>query len=252
MTTPDWPGAGSKAHPRKSDGNTLGCCDDDNSKALKSYEQLPDVSVTCRNSFSCLYLRLFWVYIKGPGHLESLFFAVLSCRWRNTSSPCTWRASRTRSRCCRPCRRPPWRRIRRTPRWGSALLKSSRFKIFKVAKLTSGPAALLSAAKQLGRPLRKDQDTLQGTLSVHTTKGPIKVIAKPSGLHVSPWHMVSALTATPLRTATWWSHPEIPSSPQGYKPGCWQSGLKSPVPEVQAAISGLSMGSMGVEVVRFI
>ena len=37
VTTPDWPGAGSKAHPRKSDGNTLGCCDDDNSKALELY-----------------------------------------------------------------------------------------------------------------------------------------------------------------------------------------------------------------------
>ena len=42
------------------------------------------------------------------------------------------------------------------------------------------------------------------------------------GLHVSPWHMVSALTQTPLRTATWWAHPTIPSSKQGHRPSAWE------------------------------
>ena len=36
----------------------------------------------------------------------------------------------------------------------------------QVAKLSSGPAALLSAAKQLGRPLRQEQEPLQATMSV--------------------------------------------------------------------------------------
>jgi hypothetical protein len=30
VTTPSWPAAGSKKHPRKTDGNTLGCVEDDN------------------------------------------------------------------------------------------------------------------------------------------------------------------------------------------------------------------------------
>lgn len=30
VTTPSWPASGSKAHPRQTDGNTLGCIDDDN------------------------------------------------------------------------------------------------------------------------------------------------------------------------------------------------------------------------------
>jgi hypothetical protein len=30
VTTPSWPGAGSSAHPRQHDGNSLGCVDDDN------------------------------------------------------------------------------------------------------------------------------------------------------------------------------------------------------------------------------
>src|SRR4029077_7567578 len=35
-------------------------------------------------------------------------------------------------------------------------------------------------------------------------------ISKPSGLHVPPWQMVSAVLGTvPLRAATWWANPKI-------------------------------------------
>jgi hypothetical protein len=37
VTTPSWPAAGSKAHPRKTDGNTLGCVDDDNVKVSQHF-----------------------------------------------------------------------------------------------------------------------------------------------------------------------------------------------------------------------
>jgi hypothetical protein len=37
VTTPSWPGAGNKLHPRKSDGNTLGCVEDDNVKVSQHF-----------------------------------------------------------------------------------------------------------------------------------------------------------------------------------------------------------------------
>ena len=40
VTTPSWPAAGSKNTPRKSDGNTLGCIDDDNVKVSQHFFSL--------------------------------------------------------------------------------------------------------------------------------------------------------------------------------------------------------------------
>eukprot|EP00438_Fugacium_kawagutii_P035461 Skav216642 [mRNA] locus=scaffold1255:201077:202363:+ [translate_table: standard] len=175
VTTPDWPGAGSKAHPRSSDGNTLGCCQDDNVKVSQHFFSL---------------------------HLATVDDTLMVLQAMQRASVATDPNNE------------------------------------QVVKLTSGPSQLLDAAKQLGHQVKDVLDPLQGKLSVKTSKGQIQLIAKPSGLAVSPWHMVSSLTQTPLRTATWWSHPTIPSSRAGYKPGCWNSKLPSSVPEVQAAISG--------------
>ena len=59
----------------------------------------------------------------------------------------------------------------------------------------------------------------------------VRVIAKPSHLNVPPWQMVSALLGgVPLRTATWWMTPEIPTTTDGTKPGCWSSQLGAPGP----------------------
>lgn len=59
----------------------------------------------------------------------------------------------------------------------------------------------------------------------------VRVIAKPSHLNVPPWQMVSALLGgVPLRTATWWMAPEIPTTVDGAKPGCWSSQLGAPGP----------------------
>ena len=65
----------------------------------------------------------------------------------------------------------------------------------------------------------------------------VRLIAKPSGLHVPPWHMVSSLLGSPLRTASWWGKPEINSTKDGFVPGCWNKNLNSPK-EVQVALSG--------------
>jgi hypothetical protein len=45
----------------------------------------------------------------------------------------------------------------------------------------------------------------------------VEVISKPSRLPVPPWQMVSAtLAGVPLRTATWWASPKIPTTTDTY------------------------------------
>lgn len=106
----------------------------------------------------------------------------------------------------------------------------------QLMKLSSGPSDLASLAQSLGR-LSTETSPFQGTLSVKTGSGnQVQLIAKPNSLHVPPWQMVSALTGTGLRTATWWASPKIPSTKAG-TPGCWASGLSTPG-EVQVATSG--------------
>jgi hypothetical protein len=56
----------------------------------------------------------------------------------------------------------------------------------------------------------------------------VRLISKPSHLHVPPWQMVSAiLGGVPLRTATWWANPEIYSTTSSTVPGCWDSSIAS-------------------------
>lgn len=59
----------------------------------------------------------------------------------------------------------------------------------------------------------------------------VGLISKPSRLHVPPWQMVSAaLGGVPLRAATWWASPEIPSTTAGSTVACWADGLGTPGP----------------------
>lgn len=75
----------------------------------------------------------------------------------------------------------------------------------------------------------------------------IGLLAKPSDLHVPPWQMVSSLLGgIPLRTATWWTNPAIPSTTGGF-PACWDPTLTTPPAAVQIATSGTWQGiSMGL------
>ncbi len=76
------------------------------------------------------------------------------------------------------------------------------------------------------------------------------MISKPSGLHVPPWQMVSALLdAEPLRAATWWHSPEIPTTGANTAIGCWDTSLGKPG-AVEIATSGTwdgkSIGLQGI------
>ncbi len=66
----------------------------------------------------------------------------------------------------------------------------------------------------------------------------VELISKPSGLHVPPWQMVSAvLDAVPLRAATFWASPYIPTTTRSTKIACWDASLGKSGP-VQIATTG--------------
>jgi hypothetical protein len=100
-----------------------------------------------------------------------------------------------------------------------------------------GPADVQKLVVQLGQ---KSKSTTPLTLTLSTGVG---LISKPSGLNVPPWQMVSSLlNGVPLRTATWWAHPEIPSTTASSQIGCWSPGL-GPSGPVEIATSGQWQGA---------
>ena len=79
--------------------------------------------------------------------------------------------------------------------------------------------------------------------TLETLSSGVQLISKPSTYHVPPWQLVSAqLGGVPLRVASWWEHPEIPSAPAG-KPGCWHDELGTPG-AVEIALSGTWDGTV--------
>jgi hypothetical protein len=104
-----------------------------------------------------------------------------------------------------------------------------------------GPQNIQTAARQLGR--RSPSTTIVDS----TLSSGVRLIAKPSALHVPPWQMVSAMlggaaapSGPPLRTANWWASPTIPSTASAGDPGCW--GLDRHPGPVAIAISGVWTG----------
>jgi len=86
-----------------------------------------------------------------------------------------------------------------------------------------GPADIQQLVGQLGK---KSSAKVPLTLTLSSGVG---LISKPSNLNVPPWQMVSSLlNGVSLRTATWWAHPEIPSTTAATSIGCWDAGLGSP------------------------
>jgi hypothetical protein len=95
-----------------------------------------------------------------------------------------------------------------------------------------GPVELQQRAKLLGQ-----KSTSTSIYDVVLSSG-VRLIAKPSRLHVPPWQMVSArLGGVPLRAATWWASPRIPTTVAGQTIICWRSDLGSPG-AVEIALSG--------------
>lgn len=83
-----------------------------------------------------------------------------------------------------------------------------------------GPADIQALVKGLGT-ISKSKTATEATLS-----SGVVMISKPSDLEVPPWQMVSAmLGGEPLRAATWWAKPEIPTTTATTAIKCWDKSL---------------------------
>jgi hypothetical protein len=101
-----------------------------------------------------------------------------------------------------------------------------------------GPADVVDLLKQLKLGVKSTQTVLDPSMPYTLSTG-VRLIAKPSGLHVPPWQMVSSvLGGVPLRAATWWASPYIPSTTGGTPPACWDSSLPTAPGAVEIATSG--------------
>lgn len=86
-----------------------------------------------------------------------------------------------------------------------------------------GPADIQALVANLGH---KRHDTAVTTAKLSSG---VTLISKPSDLNVPPWQMVSAVLGTvPLRTATWWASPRIPSTDPSTPVDCWDGQLGKP------------------------
>jgi len=96
-----------------------------------------------------------------------------------------------------------------------------------------GPPEIQALVKGLG-----DNSKSTAPIQSKLSSGVI-LISKPSRLNVPPWQMVSALLGgEPLRAATWYARPEIPTTSTGKKPACWDDSLGTPG-AVENATSGM-------------
>ena len=105
-----------------------------------------------------------------------------------------------------------------------------------------GPEDIQALVNGLGKR-SKNRTATQATLS-----SGVLLISKPSDLYVPPWQMVSALLGgEPLRAATWWANPEIPSTTASTPVGCWDPSLGTPG-AVEIATAGTWDGkTLGLE-----
>ncbi len=155
VSTPSWPGSGSKDFPRKTDGNTLGTIKDDDIEVSQHFFAL---KLTKRDVIEVL---------QGMQN-------------------------------------------------ASVLTKTSKPQIFK----NGGPADIQALAKTLGKKVDSTK------VVFYTLSSGAKMISKPSNVHVPPWQLVSAkLGGIPLRVASWWARPEIPSTDKNSHISCWVNGL---------------------------
>ena len=177
VSTPSWPASGSKAAPRKTDGNTLGCVKDD------------DVEVS----------QHFFALKITKDDLAKVLKAIQNA---------------------------------------SVVTDPSSLQVVK----NGGPADIQALVKALGK------ESASTTYTKDTLSSGVQLISKPSKLHVPPWQLVSAaLGGVPLRTATWWAAPKIPTTTASTKIACWDNKLGKPG-AVEIATSGSWAGTtIGLE-----
>lgn len=95
-----------------------------------------------------------------------------------------------------------------------------------------GPADVQKLVQNLGTK-SSGVAVMKSTLS-----SGVVLISKPSGLHVPPWQMVSAvLGGISLRTATWWANPKIYTTTASTTIACWNDSLGHAGP-VEIATTG--------------
>jgi hypothetical protein len=158
VTTPSWPASGNQSAPRKTDGNTLGCVQDNN--------------VLVSQQFFGLRLT--------KADVVKVLIALSN---------------------------------------SSVVTDPTNPQIVR----NGGPADIQQLVNTLGQ-LSASKTYLTATLS-----SGVELISKPSNLAVPPWQMVSAVLGGPsLRTATWWTAPEIYSTTASTPIGCWDSSLGKP------------------------
>src|SRR6185437_7426079 len=86
-----------------------------------------------------------------------------------------------------------------------------------------GPADVQQLVRSLGHK-QKGHTALMASLS-----SGVRLISKPSALHVPPWQFVSAeLGGVALRVASWWAAPKIASTTLQSQIGCWDQSLPAP------------------------
>jgi hypothetical protein len=105
-----------------------------------------------------------------------------------------------------------------------------------------GPADIQALVKGLGNT------SPSKTATKDTLSSGVVLISKPSKLLVPPWQMVSALLGgEPLRAATWWARPEIPTTTATTAIGCWDPSIAKPG-AVEIATTGTWAGNeIGLE-----
>jgi hypothetical protein len=99
-----------------------------------------------------------------------------------------------------------------------------------------GPADIRDLVRGLGR--------ISGsrTPTIARLSSGVLLISKPSHLNVPPWQMVSALLGgEPLRVASWWTDPEIPTTGAATPVACWDPSLGKPG-AVEIATTGTWQG----------
>jgi hypothetical protein len=86
-----------------------------------------------------------------------------------------------------------------------------------------GPADVQALVKGLGKV------STSKTATKDTLSSGVVLISKPSKLSVPPWQMVSAMLGSePLRAASWWATPQIPTTTATTVVGCWDQSLGKP------------------------
>jgi Deoxyribonuclease II len=105
-----------------------------------------------------------------------------------------------------------------------------------------GPAEIQTLIRDLG------QHSQGKTATDVTLSSGVRLISKPSKLQTPPWQMVSALLGgEPLRVASWYTRPEIPSTTATTAVACWDSSLGKPG-AVENATTGTWAGTtIGLE-----